>query len=350
MTDRRRHCLYFVLVLVVPGAAAFGWWSYQPRRLMQQAECALAAGDVAGADALVQQLLRQSPDQARTHFLRARLLRLQNRPTDAQGALYRAVQLGLDESEGRREFGLAEARKGFTVNAEKNLLDVIHERPDDLEVLQNLAEGYARAGRWAEAERYYSRWQELQPDKPEVRFSRGLARLESAQSISRRLEEAAVDFGEALHRDPNHFEARLKLAECLMKNARMREAKQQLSICRQVCPDRIEVLIGLAICAVEDRNWKEARLLAEQALRVEPRSLTVMGLLGDVALSEGNYAWSVRWFQRMLKLAPENRAANLKVAQALQQMGQFEAAKEYERRYERALAGEITGPHAPAGK
>src|SRR5207249_1157155 len=102
-----------------------------------------------------------------------------------------------------------------------------------------------------------------------------------------------------------------KLAECLLKEARTADAKAQLLICRQQRPERAEPLVGLASCAMEERAWEEAQSLAEAALRIQPGSATVLGLLGDIALRRGNYAEAIRWFRQVLASAPRDRAANL---------------------------------------
>ena len=61
------------------------------------------------------------------------------RPAESQASLKRAMDLGLNPAEGRREFALSEAAKGFTPNAERNLIDTLRERPDDREILAALA-------------------------------------------------------------------------------------------------------------------------------------------------------------------------------------------------------------------
>src|SRR5260370_10876484 len=104
------------------------------------------------------------------------------------------MKLGLSESEGRREFALAEVQKEFSPNAEKNLQNVLEERPDDIEVLQALAEGYAQAERREEAERCYTRLLELAPDRLDFHLQRGQVRLADVQRYRGRPEAPAAGF------------------------------------------------------------------------------------------------------------------------------------------------------------
>src|SRR5260370_14516595 len=104
------------------------------------------------------------------------------------------MKLGLSESEGRREFALAEVQKEFSPNAEKNLQNVLEERPDDIEVLQALAEGYAQAERREEAERCYTRLLELAPDRLDFHLQRGQVRLPECPTPSRPPQAAPAPF------------------------------------------------------------------------------------------------------------------------------------------------------------
>jgi predicted Zn-dependent protease len=334
MTRLQWNLFFAALVILVPGGIAVGWWYYWPTYLLHQAEVAEAAGDHTRAEEILHRLVQQEPRQLRAHSLRAQVLRHLHRPGEAQAALYQAMQLGLPEVDGRREFALCEAAKGFSPNAEANLQEVLKERPDDWEILKALAEAYAAGERWAEADKYYSRWLKAQPDRAEAWMARGRTRL-AALGVAHGQAEAAVgDFREALRLEPDNYQARLSLAQALLNDARVPEAKKELLVLQGQRPDRPEPRLGLAACAIEERDWDQAESLLQQVLEREPKSVLAYTLLGDVNLRRERADRAAESFEKALALDPRNRGLHLKLAQALRQSGKAEQAKEHERIYQ----------------
>jgi tetratricopeptide (TPR) repeat protein len=333
MTGLQRTVLLLVLVVGIPAAVAAGWYHYLPEYLVARAQHAAAAGDLEGSLAFLQQAIRQDPGRLDANLLRVQVLRRLHRPADAQANLLLAMKLGLPESVGRREFALAEAEKGFSPNAEANLERVLKENPDDAEVLLGLAEGYAQSERWASADRYYTRLLELQPERIDLLLRRGQVRLASVTMTKERLPGASDDFREVLRRSPDHYEARLGLAHCLVSDARMADAEQELLRCQELAPGRVEPLVGLAACAIENRAWDRAETLLQQALRLDAKSTYVLGMLGDLRLRQQQFERAAPYFQQVLDREPRNKAARLKLAQIYRFTGKTDRAKEQERIY-----------------
>lgn len=339
MTRRQWNLFFSLVILAVPAGVAVAWWNFWPYLQLRQAEAAAAAGDAARAEAILQPLTRQNPHWLRAHFRRAQVLRQLGRPVEAQAALYQAMQLGLSEADGRREFALCEALKAFTPNAEANLQDVLKERPDDWEILKALAEGYADTERWQEADEFFTHWLDRQPDRADAWMARGRARRAALGVSHGRAGAAADDFREVLRRQPDNFEARLLLSHCLLSDARVAEAKEELLRLQQERPERFEPWLGLATCAVEARDWDGAESLLRQALEREPRSALALTLQGDVNLRRERLDQAVACFEQALALEPRNKGARLKLAQALRQLGKTDQAKEQERIYQELTAG-----------
>jgi tetratricopeptide (TPR) repeat protein len=213
------------------------------------------------------------------------------------------------------------------------LKDVVRERPDDVEILQALAEGYAQTHRWAEAERCYTHWLEVQPDRLETYLARGQLRLAAASFQQARNTDAADDFREVLRREPNHFEGRLYLAHSMLADAHVDEARTELLVCKQLDPRRLEPYVGLAACALEARAWDEAQGYLNEALVLDPKSAYVLSMQGDLYLRGDHFDQAVTIFRQVLALDQRNKAARLKLAQALSGTGQADKAEEQMRIY-----------------
>jgi tetratricopeptide (TPR) repeat protein len=331
MTIARKYLLFSALIVLIPGGVAVGWWYYLPRLQMYRAEQAIAAGESEQALDLLRLVTREDPQNLRAHFLSAQVLRRLGKPAESQAALHRAIKLGLDESKGRREFALAETTKGFTPNAEKNLLAVLMENPEDVEVVQALAEGYKITQRWDDADHFYTRWVELRPGDLAVLYARGRSRLDALSYHKGRAQAAAADFREVLKHSPDNFDARLYLAHCLISDADIAGAQPELEICERMQPNRIEPLVGLAACAVEQRRYPDALRFLERALEIDRNSTEVLGRFGDLHLRQLQFEQAIPYYERVLRLDGRNRSAHLKLVQCFRARGDVSQANEHER-------------------
>jgi tetratricopeptide (TPR) repeat protein len=138
-----------ILVLVLPAAVFLGWKAAPGIESMiriRLAERDMAADRLEEAEAWIELQIAAEPLRTRPRLLKVEVARKLGRITEAEEALQRAVELGLPVEQGRREFALLLAGQDFA-RAERSLRQVFEEHPDDEEVKQALAEGYARLSR-----------------------------------------------------------------------------------------------------------------------------------------------------------------------------------------------------------
>jgi predicted Zn-dependent protease len=314
-------------MILIPAAAATGWWFYWPtyhrNALLAEAEKEATAGNLARAEEVLRQLIRETPEQMRAHFLLAQVFRRQGRRQEAWGPLLRARELGLPEAEGLREYVLLEAEEDFH-RAEGALRRVLQEHPEDEDVLQALANGYRRQGRWLDAEQTYTLALETQPTNSALLLERGKVRMEAG-----RFDSAAADFRQVLQGSSGGFQVRLLLAHCLLSDVRTDEAEEQLLICRRLLPARAEPLVGLASCAAERAELDKAQELVKEALALEPASPLALHLQGSLYLRRRRYDLAVGVFERLVRAFPRDKVAHLNLAQALSYGNEPERARKH---------------------
>jgi cellulose synthase operon protein C len=348
MVRRLYYALLLVAIVAVPGGLAVWRWQqgpdYERRRRLAAVEAALAANNLARAEDLLRELLHEDPNQARTQFLYAQVLRRLGRGQEAWLPLARAGQLGLPRQEGLRERALLEATDNFR-EAEPALQAVLESRPDDPETLQALAEGYFQQRRWLDAERTYTRWLEIDPQNEDVRLRRAEVLMHEQRQA-----QAEQDLRAVLGTAPQRFEARLLLAQCLEAEGKTRPAEAELQLCRQLRPSHPAPLLELAACALEEGDLDRARQLTQEARRLAPDSLLVLHFEGDLELRRRRYDLAIPIFERIVRLAPRDRQAHLKLAQSLQRTGDTERARKHERVYEQLEAAENNDRDERSGK
>lgn len=334
MTPRRMLLLAAPLVLLAVAALTWAWKTW-PARQLQSARAALAAGDPARAETLLVPLLKEFPEDPQVPYLQAQALRHLKRYSEAEQAMELATRRGLDRATGMREVALLLAVRDWPPEADGLFQQVLRDRPDDRELLQTLAEGYARRQRWREAVDLYARLVTLYPEELDYVFKRGLARMNDGHYA-----EAIADFRQVLVLDPAQFPARLYLAHSLQSEARMAEAEVELQTCRKLRPDLVEPLIGLANCAVEKGDLKAAESYLSQAIALDRSSPLVLHQVVDLHLRRQRYDLALEVLLVMARMVPQDKQVHLKLAQIFRREGQQEQAQRHQRIYQELDARE----------
>jgi tetratricopeptide (TPR) repeat protein len=157
-------------------------------------------------------------------------------------------------------------------------------------------------------------------------LGRGHVRLEAGH-----FSLAAADFREFLMNSPQHFPARLSLAQCLLSDFKIAEAEAELARCRELLPARSEPLVGLAACSLERGDQEKALALVKEALSLDPSSPPALTLLGNLYLRRQRYDLAIPVFESVIRLDPRDKQGHLMLAQALSKSGELEKARRHEK-------------------
>lgn len=328
MNARRLLILAAPLVLLAVGSLTWFWKTW-PTRQLDAARAALAAGDPARAETLLVPLLQEFPEDPTIPYLQAQALRRLKRYSEAEEAMEVATRRGLDRATGMREVALLLAVRDWPPHTEGILQQVAKDHPADREVLQTLAEGYARRQRWKEATELFNRLVTLYPEEIDYLFKRGWVRMSDGHYT-----DAIADFRQVLAFDPNHFPARLYLAHSLQSDARMAEAEVELQTCRQMRPDLVEPLIGLANCAVEKGDLKAAEGYLSQAIALDRTSPLVLHQVVDLHLRRQRYDLARDVLLVMARMVPRDKQVHLKLAQIFRREGKLDQAQKHQQVYQ----------------
>lgn len=329
MSRRRYSILAAVVGLAVLGGVAGWYWKTRPARQVAAVRSALASGEYGRAEALLAPLLKEREEESQIHLLHAQALRHQKRYGEAGIALERAMKRGLDRDVGARELALQLAPQDWPPEAEGVLKQVVKDRPDDVELLAALAAGYARRGRWKEAFPLCTALVKLEPDEPEHLALRGQVNMNEMHFT-----EAIDDFRRVLASRPEHFLARLYLANSLLSDARLAEAEVELRACQKLRPDRVEPLVGLVNCAVERGDVEAAESYLSQAVALDRASPMVLHEVVNMHLRRERFDLAQEVLEAMLKTAPDDKQIHLKLAQIFRRTGNNARASQHRRRYQ----------------
>jgi adenylate cyclase len=171
---------------------------------------------------------------------------------------------------------------------------------------------------------------ELSPGLAETHVARGLV-----FSLSRRYDDARREFEEAIHINPNLFDAYYYFGRAAFGNGQLARSAELFGLAAQV---RLEDHQSLELQA-QSLTWlnrgeeaivaaREAIRRAERALQLNPDDIRALSMGAHSLLRAGQHARSAEWIQRALELDPEDMGATLNAVCLYAKTGQKERALE----------------------
>ena len=349
---RRRRIWLAALLLVVAAAAAVGLGRRQwgaGHADYRAAQRALQRRDFERASAHLARCIAAWPDDLSVRLLAARTARRQGDLDAAERHLQVYHERKGPAEPLAREGMLLRLQRGDLTEADA-LLKACADQPhagDHPLILEALVEGTlasllqsfvqeaAQQGRQAlldvaPANKVVDLWFQhytTAPERAQGFVWRGLIR-----ALARDLPQAKIEFRKALDLDPDHFQARLKLAELLLTEAPA-EAAAHLERLRQQRPENNHVRLRLAAARRSLGQLEESSQLLDEVLARDPDNIAALAERSQVALDAAQPADAERWLRRALALAPDAPSLNLLMSRCLQLLGRGEEAQRDQERF-----------------
>jgi tetratricopeptide (TPR) repeat protein len=330
LSGRRQYlmlALAGVLSLAVIVAAGFFASRYvAAERHYRAAEAALQRHDFKDAENHLAEYLKVWPSSSEAHFLAARTARRATAYDEADEHLKAAQRLGGVPEAIDLERALMRVQRGeFTKQLEDNLLyDLQNDHPDSVLILEALSRGYLRTYQLVKVEHCLKSWLEREPDSVQA-----LLWMAEAHTYMQGNQRALEDYEKVLKIDPERDEARLQVAETLIRRHQAGEALPHFQRLHERQPRNVEVLVGLARCYRQLDKPQETAQSLEEALRLAPGNVDAQRERGRLAQDQGQVAEAVRWLRQVVAVAPYDREATFILAQSLQQLGKGDEAAAY---------------------
>jgi tetratricopeptide (TPR) repeat protein len=322
--------LVALLGLAAASAGVFGWAEYQ----LHAARLDVAHRDFAGAQRRLSLCMRVLPGNRDVWLLAAQTARRARDYAEAERFLKAFHDHDGDPEAVSLERALTRAQRGELAGQEGYLWAQLEEHhPDSPLILEALAQGYMATFRWGEALACLKQLLECWPRDAEVLVWHGW--------VSENLRRPAVardDYQRALELNPEHDEARLRLAEAMLRSSQPAEALEHLELLERRQPSNPALLLALARCRRELNQPEEAGRILGRLFVERPEDPQVLTERGKLALSLGQAAEAEEWFRKSLAIAPSERETNYDLSLCLRQQGKSEEADAYVARLKRIEA------------
>ena len=301
-------------------------WANRQHRAATQA---LERYDYWQANIYLQRYLTVWPKDSEALLLAAQTARRQGDFPEAVRRLRQAEQQGVPAFDVDTERELARIQRGDLTNAGQlvHLCKTQPDAPETVLALEVLIEGGLTAFNLPLVKWAVDLW--LTHRTARVDQVQGLVWRGRWNELSQNLLQALADYRQAVEMDPEHAQARLRLAEALIREEPW-EAAPHLEWLQRHRPADPEVQFQMARLRRNLGQPEEASHLLDAVLVAAPSKVPALVERGRVAMDLNRPADAERWLLQAYSLAPEQREVNLALSDCLRQEGRLDEAKRYQ--------------------
>jgi tetratricopeptide (TPR) repeat protein len=117
---------------------------------------------------------------------------------------------------------------------------------------------------------------------------------------------AVYHFDESLRFDPDHTEAHVGRAVCLLKTGRAEEALIDLNVALRLCPDCTEALRLRALINLDQARFDSAMMDVTRAIRLDPGCAAAFRIRGAAYFATGDFHKATADLTAAIHLAPND--------------------------------------------
>ncbi len=311
-----------LLLTIGLGAALFGlhaWAGFHYWRAGRELE----RYRLVEARAHLESCLHVWPASFDVHLLAARTARRLDDYDAAERHLSRCQQLRGSLSEDVvLEQTLVRAQRGGMDSVMPYLKSLVEQNhPATPLILEAMARGYIRAFRFGDAAMLLALWQERRPGDKQASLLQGYVHEQIGP------EQAAIEnYRRVLEVDPEHDEARVRLADLLVERAMPAEALEHVQLLAARRPGDAYILVRLARCLYALGRPEEAEEIVDRIIAEQPRYRPALSLKGQLALTLNRPAEAERWLRESLTVDAADYYSQFSLARSLREQGKDEEA------------------------
>jgi Tfp pilus assembly protein PilF len=316
----RRHPLCVVAglsAILALGAGGYALFFYYHLHAAEQAN---ARYDFNEAQEHLATCIRLWPNRADLHLQAARTARRAGRFADAMEHLDSFERLEGKTPAYLLEYAMLRAQQGDFQSSGEYLISLLaKDHPDSTLILEALAHGTNYIYHLGESMHFAE--QALQREPGHVPMLLLLAHLWDSVSA---FDNAEKNYRAAVEAQPGHAQARLELAQFLLRHDKAEEAADHFEQLRKRHYQLQEILLGLALCRRRQGKAADERELLDALLSEFPNDTNALGERGRQELEADELEAAERDLRSAVSGAPYDRQALFHLAHCLQRLGKDE--------------------------
>ncbi|MEN3033890.1 MAG: tetratricopeptide repeat protein [Aquificaceae bacterium] len=285
-------------------------------------EESIKISDFAKAYEILNTLTSVEPSSPMPHFLRARVALMQGDRDLAISELYLAIEKDHRFEPAISTLSTLLESSGRFEEAKKLYLRILEKNPDNVSILNRLANLYTNTAQNEEALKVYSRLAEISPT-PQVLFQLSLSLLRAQKY------KEALKVLEELHlQNPDNHEVKYFLAIALEMDKKTERARTLYNELRLSIGDHPRLLERLALISLSEGRLENAKELIQKALEKEPANIQLNLIMSDVLKELGLYLDALAFAERSIQLNSGNYRTYFARALIYERMGELNRAEQ----------------------
>jgi tetratricopeptide (TPR) repeat protein len=317
------------------------------------------AGEMAEAEKIYRQILREEPNEPETLYLMGTLLGQRGDKDGAIDLVRRSIQIRGDVAEAHRNLGVLLAQSKRYEDARASFFKAVQLKPDDAYTHQHIGNIFTILNRLDEAIAAFQRATVLDPGFVTAHVSLG-----DALCAKERFDEALSAYSRAAVLNPNVAEIHNNIGRALFKRGRFDEAavahlraiqlkpdfalahfglgnayraggdrgvESALAAYRQAAklkPDLLEAYMSMALILADSLRFDEAMECYARAAEIQPDAALTHEAMGAILLRQKGAEAAVEHFRRAVAVDPDLFSSWNYLGLALQAQGKFDEAEE----------------------
>jgi len=284
----------------------------------EQAAQLYRSGQLAGAEALLRQVLAAYPTDVPSLQTLGALLMQQHRLPDAIDVYRQYIAIDPNCADAHYNLGTASAVLGKFDDATDAFTAATRLRPDWAPAFSNLGNAHAGANRATEAEAAYRRAVAIDPKFASAWFNLGVLLQRAGKNPA-----AFETLQEAIKLRPDHPETLFNLANSLKNAGRVEESIATLRQAIQRRPDYHDAWLELAHVQGLAMRYDEAIASAHRGIATKPESPDGYNTLGLLLREKGQREEALAALKRSLQLDPNYFQGYVNVGMMFHELGRF---------------------------
>ncbi len=289
------------------------------RARLLRARLAVRLGNIETARAHSNTLLKHTPNDREGRLLRAQLLRLEGKLSEAERELFSLRAQYGNWLAAQMMYAYAAAEAGYPDLAREALRAATRIDPSYPEARRRLARYLLREGFYKEAFDEARIFHRVAPDDPEA-----IRLLAATAARARFTDRAREALDQAQQRWPDRADVLIAVAEGFGEIGDSEQARRIARRVAQVTPDTSSARLAVARALTLTGRLVEAQTMLENELRDRPSQPEVLFELARAYAANGRVLDSLEMYRRAVKASPHRGEYVLALAQALLDQGELD--------------------------
>lgn len=279
-------------------------------------------GDLTGAEAAYQEILKSSPNNPDALHLAGLVAHQRGDQFLAKGRIEQAIQAHAGVADFHNSLGAVLLALGEVSHAVEAFSQAIGIDPANADAQSNLGAALQAVGRFEESISPLTQAVEQRPGQPRDQGLLGIAAFRTG-----RIESAETHLRAALRLDPNFLDARRNLASLLFQKGDFTAALESVETVLERNPEDGDAFLLRARLLERLGRGEEALSSLSGLLKKHPETPPALALMGELLLAREAYDQAAQLLQAAVMGAPEEADAHLNLGVALRGWGKVDDAE-----------------------